>query len=217
MSATGQEPAPQDAPAPSAPDAPPSEAPAAAPAQSDGLDRVYSRMEEMAAQQQALIESFQQFAEPPEEEADLYDDEGGLTEEGAQALIADLVAKQVESHLAPREAARLVEQRDDAFEALRAEYPELQDDAVSREVLGEAIRWANSVDPQIVERPEFVDVIESFYKARKFEEYREREQAEQPRPIVLESAAGGGRQQRPNEPDWQKRVIAAAEKDGPRI
>jgi hypothetical protein len=217
MSATGQEPAP-DAPAPSAPEAPASEAPTTAPAQPDGLDRVYSRMEEMASQQQALIESFQQFAAPPEEEPELYDDEGELTEEGAEALIADLVAKQVETHLAPREAARLVEQRDDAFEALRAEYPELQDDKISREVLAEAIGWANRVDPKIVDRPEFVDVIESFYKARKFEELREREQAEQPRPVILESAAGGGRQQRSsNEPDWQKRVIAAAEKDGPRI
>lgn len=220
MSATGQEPAPQDAPAPSAPEASASEAPApAAPAQPDGLDRVFSRMEEMAQQQAALVESFQQFAAPPEEEEpDLYDDEGGLTEEGAQALIADLVAQQVETHLAPREAARLVEQRDDAFEALRAEYPELQDEGISREVLAEAIGWANRLDPKIVDRPEFVDVIESFYKARKFEEVREREQAEQPHPVILESAAGGGRQQRSsNEPDWQKRVIAAAEKDGPRI
>jgi hypothetical protein len=215
MSAAGQEPAPQDDSAPSAPEPSAPEAPSAPP--SDGLDRVYSRMEEMAAQQQALIEGFQQLTAPPEEEMELYDDEGGLTEEGAQALIADLVARQVESHLAPREAARQVEMRDDAFEALRAEYPELQDESVSRDVLGEAIRWANGVDPQIIDRPEFVDVIESFFKARKFEEFREREQAEQPRHVVLESAAGGGRQQRPNQPDWQKRVIAAAEKDGPRI
>lgn len=217
MSATGQEPA-EEALAPSAPEAAPSEAPPSAP-QSDGLDRVYSRMEEMSAQQAALLESFQQFTTPPEEEPELYDDEGGLTEEGAQSLISDLVAQQVEARLAPREAAALVDKRDGAYEALREEYPELQDERISREVLAEAIGWANRLDPKIVDRPEFVDVIESFYKARKFEELREQQQAEQPRPVVLESAAGGGRQQQrsSNEPDWQKRVIAAAERDGPRI
>ena len=192
----------------------------AAPAQPEGLDRLYERMDEMASQQRNLLEGFQQLTTPPEEEPDeslYYTDEGDLTEDGARAVIADLVREQVEGALAPREAARLLSERDDAYEALRDEYPELQDDKIAQPILREAIAWAQSVDPRIIERPEFVDVIERAYKASRWDAHREREAAEQPRPVVLESGQGAARAQRPNEPDWGARIVAAAEKLRPTI
>jgi hypothetical protein len=219
MSAPGQ----QADSTPDAPESAPVEAPATtettAPG-SDGLDRLYARMDEMAAQNREMVDQLTQLRQPPEEEpeADYYDDEGGLTEDGARALISSLVDERVEAQMAPREQARMVEMRDDAFEALKDEYPDLQDAKVAQPILDRAIRWAMGVNEQIIERPEFVDVIESFYKAAKFEELRAQQEAEQPRPVVLEGAGGAARTTRgPQEPDWQKRVIDAAQRDGTRI
>jgi hypothetical protein len=170
MSAPGQ----QAESTPDAPESAPAEAPAttetpSAPG-SDGLDRLYARMEEMTAQQRQVVDSLTQLQQPPEDEA------------------------------------------------LKDEYPDLQDAKVAQPILERAIRWAMGVDERIIERPEFVDVIEQFYKADQFESMRAQQQAEQPRPVVLEGAGGAGRTTRgPQEPDWQQRVIDAAKADGTRI
>lgn len=191
-----------------------------------GLERIYERMDEFAGQQRQFMESVQQALTPQQEEeeedeeldpADFYTETGELTEDGARALISDLVNEQVEARLAPREAQALVRERDDAYEALKDEYPGLEDEKVARETLDRAIQWANAHNPKLIERPEFVDVIEWIYRA----EHGAAEQSEdedQQRPVVLESAQGAGRQtHQPTEIDWEKRVIEAASKDGPRI
>lgn len=187
--------------------------------QPEGLDRIYSRMDEMAMTQKQLAESVTALMAPPEEEEDeslYYTDEGDLTEEGARAVLADMVRSEIEATMAPREKARLVGQRDEAYEGLLEQYPELQDAAVSERVLGAAVRWAQSANPEIIERPEFVDVVEAFYKAEKYEALAAQQAAEQPRPVVLESGQGA-RQQRPNEPDWGDRIVKAAEALRPMI
>jgi hypothetical protein len=215
MSATGQ---PSEAPEAAAPSAP--EAAPAAPAEPAGLDRIYERMDTMASQQAAIAEQFAQLTAPPEEEEDeslFYTDEGELTEDGARKVIADLVQEQVTAQMAPREHARAVEMRDAAYDSMCDEYPELKDGEVSERVLGAAVRWAGQVDPSIIDKPEFVDVIEAFYKADKFETLRSAQEAEQPRPVVLESGSGAARQQRPNEPDWGDRIVKAAERLRPQI
>lgn len=220
MSATGQPAegtATEQPPEPSAPAAAPEAAPQPT---SDGLDRVFQRMDAMAAQQAQMMETFNQLTQPYEEEEDpavYYDDEGGLTEDGARAVIRELVQEQVDAQMAPREAARLIAERDDAYEALRDEYPELGDDAVSGPVLAAAVQWANAHNPGLIERPEFVDVIEWVYRSTKFETLRQATEAEQPRPVVLESSSGAGRGQRPNEPDWGDRIVKAAERLRPQI
>jgi hypothetical protein len=215
MSAPGQE---AESTTTAAPESAPVEASATtettAPS-SDGLDRLYARMDEMAAQNRQMADDLTQLRQPPEaeeEEVDYYDEQGGLTEDGARALISDLVREQIDTHMAPREQARMVEQRDDAYEALKDEYPELQDEKTAKPILDRAVKWAIGVDERIIERPEFVDVIESFYKAAKFEELRGQQEEHQPRPVVLEGAGGAGRTTRgPQEPDWQKRVIDAGQ------
>jgi hypothetical protein len=220
MSANGQPPeAPASEPAESGvqTDTPTTEAP-----QSDGLDRLYSRMDEMAATQREFMESVAQQLRPPEEEedeADYYDDTGEMTEAGARAFIKELVDEQVQAQLGPREARRLVEQRDDAYEALKDEYPELADEKTAGPVLQAAIAWAreNGLE-EIIDRPQFVDVIEWHHVQNLHHAHREASDEAPPRSVVLESASGAARQQRqPTEPDWQKRVIEAAQADGPRI
>jgi hypothetical protein len=207
-------------PAEAAEQAPPEGQPAeTTTAQPEGLDRIYSRMDEMAATQRQMVESMTALMQPEEEEEDeslFYTDEGDLTEEGARAVLADMVRSEIDQAMAPREKARLVGQRDEAFEGLIEQYPELQEQAVSDRVLGAAVRWAQQVNPEIIDRPEFVDVIEAFYKAEKYEALAAQQAAEQPRPVVLESGQGA-RQQRPNEPDWGDRIVKAAEALRPQI
>lgn len=189
--------------------------------QPDGLDRIYSRMDEMAQTQRQMVESVSALLAPEEEEEEIdeslfYTDEGDLTEEGARAVLADMVKEQIDAAMAPREKARLVSQRDQAYEGLLEQYTELQDPKVSERVLASAVQWAQRINPEIIDRPEFVDVIEAFYKAEKYEALAAQQAAEQPRPVVLESGQGA-RQQRPNEPDWGDRIVKAAERLRPQI
>lgn len=215
MSATGQEPeAPQEAPSAS-----PEQQTAAPAPGSDGFERINARMEEFGRQQAHIADTLASLMTPPEEEideADYYTDEGELTEDGARAVIADLVREGIQAELAPREKARALSDRDDAFEALREEYPELQDDKIAEQALGAAIRWAQQNNPAIIESPGFVDVIEMAYKSAKFEELASQQAADQPRSVVLESAQGARQQQQPG-PDWGDRIVKAAERLRPQI
>lgn len=217
MSATGQG---DSAPPPEA-SAPSEAAPAAAPAApAPDYDRLYSRMDQMATQQQEMASHMAALLNPPaeeEEEFDYYDDTGEMTEEGAQALIRSLVADQVQEALAPHEQARMIRQRDDAYEDLKEEFPELADEKVGGPVLQAAIAWAKKHNPDLIDKPEFVDLIEWVYKA----EFRtpETHEAEQARRVELESAGGaGGRNQRKApEVDWGDRIVKAAERLRPTI
>lgn len=185
---------------------------------SDGLGRLYSRMDEMAAQQRDFMETVQQQLAPPEEEPEFYDETGEMTEEGARAFIQELVDERVTAQLQPREAERAREARDDAFEALKDEYPELQDEAISSRVIRAAADLVRQLGhEEIIDRPGFVDLIEKVYVQEQYQELRAAEAASQPRSVVLESASGAARQHQPQEIDWQKRVIEAAQADGPRI
>lgn len=214
MSASGQEPSATEPEAPSAPEAP------AAPAADPGLDRLFARMDEMAGQVTGIasrVDGITQLVTPPEDEPDYYDETGGLTEDGARALIQQMVDERVSEQLAPREAARMVERRDEAYEQFRDQYEEMQDPATADRILQAAVRWANAVDPKIIDRPEFVEVIEAFYKAEKYEGLAAQQAAEQPRSVVLESGQGAARQQQANEPDWGKRITEAAARLRPQI
>jgi hypothetical protein len=81
-------------------------------------------------------------------------------------VIGDLVREQIQSELAPREAARSLEQRDDAFEALRDEYPELAGREGRRSRARRRDRAGRRPQPGDHRPPGFVDVIEWVYKAR---------------------------------------------------
>jgi hypothetical protein len=216
MSAPGQgEPAPPpEASAPSEAPAPTTEA-----APAPDFDRLFSRMDQMATQQQQMASQMSALLPSEEEEQEpyYYDDDGEMTEEGAQALIRDLVANQVQEALAPHEQARQVRQRDRAYEDLKDDYPELADEKIGGQVLAAAVGWAQKHNPDLIDRPEFVDLIEWVYKA----EFRtpEAPEAEHARRVELESAggAGGRTHQRKSEPDWGDRIVKAAERLRPTI
>jgi hypothetical protein len=203
----------------------PPEAPAtpetveAPPAQPDGLDRIYERMEEMSVQQRQMAEQLGQVAEvaaPPEEEPEFYDETGELTEDGVRAVVDDYVREQVDARLAPREAQALVEQRDDEWEGLKESTPELADPKYAQEVIAHAVAWANAHNPDLIDRPEFVDVIEWVHKVRKYDESAAA-QTPAGRGVVLESAAGAAQPSGQPEEDWGDRIVKAAERLRPQI
>jgi len=204
----------------SAPEAPAeTAAPEAPQAPAPDYDRIYSRMDEMAAQQQQLATQFGELFEPAEEEpepVEYYDDEGQYTDEGMRAVLQDAIKEGIEAHMAPIEAKRLISDRDDAWEALKADYPDLDSNRqLAADVIQQAVEWCNSVDPKLIERPEFVDVVERIYKAHL---YDERVAQEQPEPRVqLEAAAGAAQDTKSPQVDWQQRVIDAAKKAHPPI
>lgn len=185
------------------------------------LGPIQERMEAMSAQQAQIAEQFSQALTPEEEEYELpiYDDDTGeLTEDGVRAVVNDYVREQIDAQMAPREAALLKDQRDDAFEALKDEYPELQDQGVVGPLIDAAFRRAQAIDPALIERPEFVDLIEDAFIRSKYNEVRSAQQTDGQREVVLESASGASRAQKaPKEVDWQQRVIDAAKASNPRI
>jgi hypothetical protein len=213
MSAIGQG---EGAPPPETPAAAPEGAPPSA-APAPDFDRLFSRMEEVATRQQQMATQVAALANPPEveEEFNPYDDTGELTEEGAQQVIRDLVSAQVKEALAPQEQARLIRDRDQAYEDLKDDYPELADEKIGGQVLQAAIGWAQRHNPELIDRPEFVDLIEWVYKS----DFRTAEapEIEQARRVELEPASGSSRAPRKPEVDWGDRIVKAAERLRPQI
>jgi hypothetical protein len=202
--------------APATPEAATAAPPAAPPGQPDGLDRIYERMEEMTAQQRQMAEQFAELVAPPEEEPELYDDSGELTEEGAWAALQEAVSQQVDQRLAPLQAQALETERNQAWEDLKDDVPELGDAKYAREVIDQAVAWANAHNPDLIDRPEFVDVVEWIHKVRKYDESAAA-QTPAGRGVVLESAAGAAQPSGQPEEDWGDRIVKAAERLRPQI
>jgi hypothetical protein len=160
--------------------------------------------------------------EEPEEEfsdGDLYDDDGELTPEGAQKLIDQRVDERLEARLSKRDAARALEEREDAFDALREEVPALQDDKLAARLVRETAEWCQrSGNERLINTPEFVDLVEDRYYR---ESYHERAAAEredrEDREVVLESASGASQPSSKKEPDWGDRIVKAAQRLRPDI
>jgi hypothetical protein len=225
MSAPGQaepaEPSPGAESVESTTPAPQTEAP-------PGLDKLYERMEQMAAGQRQMLDTLTEVFTPPSEEegdpnalpGEFYDETGGLTDDGQQvAALQEFVDRRVQATIGPQEAQRLVRDRDEQYELLKETHPELADDQVAQPILNACIRWAheNGV-PELVDTPGFVDLVERAFIAQQYEAQRREAESQRPNSVVLESAQGAGRAQTaPEEIDWEKRVIEAAQKDGPRI
>lgn len=187
----------------------------------DGLSAIRARMDEMAAQQEQLVQMFT----PAEDEEDgqefdpseFYDEDGDLTDEGARALIGELVAEQVNEQLAPREQARAMQDRDAAFDDLRDEYPGLQDDKIAGQAIGQALEWANTHAPELIDTPAFIDLIEQAYVGMQYRERVDSERSTQnDRQVVLESAQGS-RPSDDQQVDWGQRIVDAAARLRPQI
>ena len=200
-------------------------APEQAPAQEQSgppewLGPIEERMNELRDQNVALAEHIASLTggqEEEEDEFDLYDDDGDLTPEAAQAIIDQRVTEAVNSRWSEQQATEALNLRDVAFDELRDRVPALQDDKVATHLVTEvAAELRDAGYEAIVETPLFVDLIEQRHKATQFDERAASEQPPQ-RGVVLESGAGAAPQQRQEEEDWGERILKAAERISPKI
>lgn len=187
------------------------------------LNPITERMDELSESTSRLAEQFaERQQQPPEREAereiDFYDDEGDLTPEGAQALIDQRVDERLTSVLSERDAVSALDQREDAFEALREEVPALQDDKLAARLVRETAAWCQQHGQQkMIETPAFVDLVEDRFYREMAQERIASERSEEPqREVVLESASGASQPQS-DEPDWGERIVNAAERLRPQI
>jgi hypothetical protein len=211
----------ENAPTPEAPEQQGSEPP-------EWLGPINERMAELRDQQASIAERLEQSAYPEYEaeeeeesldEDDYYDEDGEYTEEGARRLLSGLVDERLGAELSKRDAARALDEREDAFDALRDEVPALQDDKLAAQLVRDTAAWCqqNGLE-RVIDTPAFVDLIEDRYYSGQFHERIAAERESDPdREVVLESAGGAGAPPKSKEPDWGERIVKAAERLRPQI
>jgi hypothetical protein len=209
-----QTPAPEQAPQTQTPPAEP--APSGPP---EWLGPIEERMNELRDQMAEQNEQFSTLMAPPEEEEpefEIYDDEGDLTPEAAQAIIDQRVNQALEQRWSEHQATEALNLRNIAYEELKERIPALQDDRVVGPIVqdvAESLREAGYEG--VIETPKFVELIEQAYKAQLYDEHAA---SASPAPsIVLESGAGAAPQRKEDEVDWGERIVKAAERLSPKI
>ena len=185
------------------------------------LAPIEERMNDLRDQNYALAEQFQSLLAYPEEEEEdeqVYEDEqGNLTPEGAQMIIDQRVDHLLGERMSAIEARNAVTARDQDFEALKAQYPDLADEANAAPIIQELAAELEAAGfGAVIQTPMFVDLIEQRYKAHQFDERAASEEPPQ-RGVVLESAGGAAPQQREQDVDWGERILKAAQSANPRI
>lgn len=193
------------------------------------LGPIQERMTELGEQTSRMAEQFStlyegQQQQPTDEgeadqDFDYFDAEGELTPEGAQAMIDQRVDDRLSAALSKRDAVTALEQREDAFEALRDEIPALQDEKMAARLVRDTADYLKQHGREdVIETPMFVDMIEDrFYREAHHERVQAEREQQPDREVVLESASGATQPQAKNEPDWGERIVKAAERLRPGI
>jgi hypothetical protein len=207
------------------PEAPPQETAPEPAGPPEWATSMAEKLDELGQTTSQLGEQFAHLQQPEydddgfeEEQApDYYDDDGDLTEDGARHLIGQEVDTRVNAILSERDAARALEDREDAFDALRDEIPALADEKLAQRLVHDTVEWClRSGNEHLIERPEFVELIEDrFYREQYLASQQNGEEGE--REVVLESAAGAAPARKKDEVDWGQRVLDAANRLQPGI
>jgi hypothetical protein len=212
------------------------------------LEPITDRMEELADQNYAIAQELAAQRGDEDEGEDYYEDEYGAENAdddyefvdpddagedlGSDFIPADLfglVDHALDNRLAMADAEQAIEQRDQLFDALRAEFPDLLSGERGLEIVWRANGIAEAISPGLVETPAFVQLIAAVAKSELLEEAQGYESRPPPprrersangsRPLELEAAGGGsGPTMRPSEDEhWQQRVIDTAKRLRPDI
>lgn len=194
------------------------------------LGPITSKLDELGETTSQLAQQYADAFKQEEPEAefdydgDFYDEDGEITEEGARHLIGSEVDDRVKAALAERDARDALREREDAFEALRAEIPALADDKLAARLVNEVAEelrdeYGEETAKQIIGRPLFVRFVEQYYKAGLYDDGQaQSEDAEDDQEVVLESATGASAtRKKKDEPDWGDRIVKAAESARPQI
>lgn len=189
--------------APASTEAPQTEAP-----QQPDLSRFEQRLDELSENNRALLEQWQQFNQPEDDEPyPLSEEDDGYEEQEAQRLLEEMIEQRVQQHLSPIQQQQAIRDRDNALGALEAQYPELADQKIGREVLDAAVEFAEMIgNPELVNHPAFARVVEREYKSRKADERAAQETPAGSRQDVALETGGGAAPQQVDEDD-QDRIL----------
>lgn len=198
------------------------------------LAGIEGRMDELASQQYEIAQQFQEalserpvYVDPEEEaapeglpEEEWYDDDGDLTPQAAEQIIDQRVSERLSEQLGLRDAAAQVQARDEAYEDLVAEYPDL--DEVGADIVTDLVRELTEAGrAEVIEHPVFVDLVEARYKASLYDKRSNEapsDEVEPRRGVMLEAAGGGSPTRgRDDQEDWQARIVEAARAQQPDI
>lgn len=187
-------------------------------------DRLNARLDEFAQQQQESYQQLLQRLEAQQQPEDDYDDDpyplseedDGYEDQEAQRFLDQMVNDRVQQALTPLQKQQNIDRRDTAYERMVDQFPQMQDKDFASEIVQKAAEFAQQVNPEFVDSPGFVDLIETFYKAHVADS---RAQQETPaggrRDVQLES--GGGAAPADRDEDMEDRIIKAAQSASPRI
>jgi hypothetical protein len=132
--------------------------------------------------------------------------------------LIDRLAGELEGRLGrQQDAERALEDREDAFEELREALPVLQDEQTAMRVVQAAADFAERWNPNLVNGPEFVQLVEMIALAGIAEQAAARERSAPEAKVVQLEGASGARPAQPAEPDWGQRMLDAAERIRPMI
>jgi hypothetical protein len=176
----------------------------------DYQSRIDSRLEEMSRTIQELAQ--RPVYEPQAEEDDedpypLEEGEDGFDEQEAQRFLQELVDKQVAERLQPLQQQQANEKRDQAYDKLKQDFPEFENEDVARKYIGLAVSDLEDLNPAAIEDHRLVKWAEKLYKADKADERAAQETPPQ-RTTSLESSGGAAPSENDGE-DLQDRLIRA--------
>lgn len=157
-------------------------------------DRLNDRLEELARQNQALMERFEQYQvdddDDDDEEYEPDPDDPEYDEWAQQKALEDLINERVQQALTPLQQQQQIEQRNQAYNALVDQYPQMADEKFASSIVGAAADLADQIglDPN---SPRFVDLIQLQYKAHVADEAAKQEKPAGQRPEVRLESGGG--------------------------
>lgn len=171
--------------------------------------KLEERMEAQARQMQEQLAQLQERLPAPTEEDELLEpgDDGYEDQEATKALDA-WFEERFKERMEPLQQQQMVERRNDEYDALLEDYPEMQDEQFAKPIIARATELARSLNPDAVNRPEFVDLIEAVYKAHVADQRAAREKPAGERKEVVLEGAGGAAPSEPEE-DLAARIVAA--------
>lgn len=162
----------------------------------DRIAEITGRLPDLVSE--AVAQSMSQWQESqapddeddPEDEFDLDPGDEGYEEQALRQFLTEQIEQGVEKRIAPFQQQQQLDKRNDAYHSLTQELTELQDPKVAAEYVHAAEDLAQRINPQIVNTPEFVELIELVYTRAKAQERAKQETPADGRTTPLESQGG---------------------------
>jgi|ERR1044072_1638952 hypothetical protein len=140
-------------------------------------EKLEQRLEELASQNKTLVDQFGELRESlytdDDDEVDedlIPEGEDGYEEQEAQRYLQELAREEAEKLLQPMRVEQANRARDTAFDKLKSNFPEFDNEETARKYVAEAVSILEDLNPAAIEDHRLVYFIEKLYKADKADE-----------------------------------------------